>query len=249
MLGFFAAPIAFSPGGNLSAMRAGEVRVAFEATYVPKPSKSITSPEQCYTSNKTENTQLSPVFPRPRLAIGIFDGLSIEATYLPPVTVMDATPNLFSVALAYVKPLGSGGLSVAARAHGTLGSVKGPITCSPDVIQTSDPSGICYATEPSEDTYKPKMYGVEGALGFGGGSRYSGYVGTGFTWLKPRFHVGYVDAAGVVDNTVVIVDLERIAAFAGGRWDYTDAIGFTAEVYSVPKDVTTFRVGASYRLR
>jgi hypothetical protein len=249
MLAFFAAPIAFSPAGIVTPMRAGEVRLSFDATYVPSPSDDITSPDVCYRNDKTENTELSPVFPRPRIAIGLAPGLALEATYLPPITVMDATPNLFAVALAYAHAIGTGGMSYAIRSHFTIGSVKGPITCSPDVIQVDNPAGACYATDPSEDTYKPNMLGFEGALGFGGNSRLSTYIGAGYTMLRPRFQVGYIDATGNVDDTKIIVNLHRVAAFAGGRFKLSDAVGVTAELYSVPQDITTFRLGGAYTLR
>lgn len=249
MLAFFAAPIAFSPAGTIAPMRLGEVRLSVDVTYVPSPGDDITSPDVCYRNDKTENTELSSVFPRPRLAVGLAPGLALEATYLPPLTVMDATPNLLALALAYARPFGTGGMSYALRTHVTLGSVKGPITCSPEVIQTGNPAGACYATRPSDDTYEPNMYGVEGALGFGGNSRFASYVGAGYTMLRPRFQVGYRDANGVLDNTKIIVDLNRFAAFAGGTWKLNDVLGLTAELYSVPEDVTTFRVGGAYRLR
>lgn len=249
MLAFFAAPVAFSPAGSVAPMRAGEVRLSFDATYVPSPGDDITSPDFCYRTDKTENTELSPVFPRPRIAVGLAPGLALEATYLPPVTVMDATPNLVSLALAYARAIGTGGMSYAIRSHFTLGSVKGPITCSPDVIQTSDPTGACYATQPSEDTYKPNMIGFEGGLGFGGNSRFATYLGAGYTLLRPRFQVGYLDAAGNLDDTKIIVNMSRVAAFAGGTWRLSNALGLTAEVYSVPQDVTTVRIGGAYTLR
>src|SRR5215207_7447053 len=100
LLAFFATPIAFSPGGMLDGLRPGQVRVGLEAAYVPSPSKEIQQPEACYGIKKTENTDLSPVFPRPRIAIGFPGGVVLEGSYLPPVTVADAEPNLGSVALA-----------------------------------------------------------------------------------------------------------------------------------------------------
>lgn len=249
LLAFFAAPIAFSPSGMAAPMAAGEVRLGFDVTYVPSPKKEITSPEVCYTSAKTENTELSPVFPRPRISVGLGAGFALEASYLPPITVMDATPNLFAVALGYGRRIGTGGTHALVRAHATVGEVKGPITCSPDVIQNSNSTGVCYANEPSEDTYKPSMVGLEGAIGFGGGSRLRTYVGAGVTSLMPRFAVGFTDLLNNVDTTRVEVDLTRVAVFGGAAWQLNSRVSLTTELYSVPQDVTTIRLGGSYVLR
>ncbi len=249
MLAYFAAPLAFSPAGGSGAMRSGEIRLSFDATYIPSPASDITSPEVCYRTDKTENTELSPVFPRPRIAIGLGGGIQVEAMYLPPITVLDATPNMLSVALGYVKSLPGGKTSLALRAHTTIGQVGGPITCSKDVIQSNRPTGSCFATKPSDDTYKPNMFGAEGILGFGGTSRFPFYLGGGVTSLRPRFKVGFVDALNNVDNTEIEVDLIRFAGFAGGAFKATERFALTAELYSVPQDLTTIRLGGAFTLR
>ena len=54
LLAFFATPIAFSPGGMLADMRPGQIRVGFDAAYVPSPSREIQQPEACYGIKKTD---------------------------------------------------------------------------------------------------------------------------------------------------------------------------------------------------
>ena len=104
LLAFFATPIAFSPGGIVEGLAPWHVRVGFEASYVPSPSKEMQQPEACYTVKKTENTNLSPVFPRPRVTIGLPGGLMLEGSYLPPIKVADAKPNLGSVRAVVATP-------------------------------------------------------------------------------------------------------------------------------------------------
>jgi hypothetical protein len=160
---------------------------------------------------------------------------------------MDATPNLFSIALGWGRALGRNVVGI--RAHATVGQVEGPITCGPDAIQSSNPSGICYATKVSEDTYKPNMFGAELAVGRNVTERASAYGGVGATALRPRFQVGFTDANGVLDNQKVEVDLVRVALFVGGRLGLGSRTGLTGEVYSVPQDITTVRIGGSYSIR
>lgn len=249
LLAFYTGPLTFSPGGNVTSLRLGQLRLGFEATYVPEPSAEISRPERCYASNKSEDTRLSPVFPRPRAALGLGGGFVIEASYLPPVTLFDATPNLASIALSRLTSVGPASLLL--RVHGTFGQVKGAITCSEDAIQLEDTAEPCYSSQKSDDTYKPNMFGAEAAVAFVMGGRTTGYAGAGVSSLRPRFRVGFQDARPNTqyDDRKIIVDLNRVSLFGGALYQVTPMIGFTAELYSVPEDVTTFRVGASYRLR
>lgn len=251
LLAFFAAPIAFSPAGHAERLAPGAVRLSFDVTYVPKPAANIRRASYC--QRKSENTDLSPIFPRPRLAVGLPGGLYLEGSYLPPVTVMDATPNLGSVALGWTRAMSrnaaGGGTWVGLRAHATFGEVSGPITCAEDALQTSSATRACYGTKPSDDTYEPNMMGGEGIFGWNGGARLSAYVGVGYTSIKPRFQVNFTSQGGTVDDTRVLLDDSRITAFAGGAFKISPRASLTAELYSVPKDVTTIRVGGSWMLR
>ena len=251
LLAFFATPIAFSSGGMIASLPAGRVRVGFEATYVPSPSKAMQQPEACYGIKKTENTNLSPVFPRPRVTIGLPGNFLVEGSYLPPITVADAEPNLGSVAVARPWRLSGdedhGTVSLLVRAHATIGRVRGAITCPRKALQTQDPNLACYGTKPSSDTYKPTMFGGEAAVAKeSAGSRWGAYASTGVTLLRPRFQVGfqYLDAA--FDDTKIVVDMTRLAVGAGAWYRVAAKAALTGELYSVPADATTFRLGGAY---
>ena len=94
----------------------------------------------------------------------------------------------------------------------TVGHVSGPITCAQSSLQQTDPEAGCYGTRPSDDTFKPNMFGLEGVYGATTRSgRFDLFVGSGFTWLRPRFEVGFTNLDGVTDNTQIEVDLTRVA--------------------------------------
>jgi len=251
LLAWFAAPIAFSPAGHSERLAPGAVRLSFDLTYVPAPGRDISRASYC--QRKSENTDLSPVFPRPRLAVGLPGGFFLEGSYLPPVTVLDATPNLGSLAVGWSRTLreqpGGSSTWVTLRAHATMGEVKGAITCSEDALQLTSPSQPCYGDEPSEDRYEPDMVGGEVMVGWRGAGRLSGYIGGGYTSISPRFNVNFTPRGGTLDDTRVLIDDSRIAAFVGGQWRLAPRAALTAEVYSVPRDLTTIRVGASWQLR
>jgi hypothetical protein len=251
LLAFFATPIAFSPGGIVEQVAPWRLRLGFEASYVPSPSKKIQQPEACYGVKKTENTNLSPVFPRPRVAIGLPGSLLLEGSYLPPVTVADAEPNLGSVALTRPWRLAgtedAGTTSLVLRAHATVGRVRGSITCPKKALQTADPNLACYGTSTSHDTYKPNMFGGEvGLAREASGGRRGAYVVSGVTWLRPRFQVGFQYKDAAFDDTKIQVDVTRFAAGAGAWYRLGASTAIIGELYSVPSDATTFRLGGAY---
>ena len=251
LLAFYEAPLVFSMAGAPTHLVAGELRVAAEAGNVPSPSAALQRPEFCYQPHP-ENTNLTPAFGRPRIALGLPAGFAIEASYLPPVTVGGATPQLASVALARPMDFIVGGneVTLGLRAHGTFGRVRGPITCPRSALQTTDAAGACYGTQPSRDNFYPGMFGGEGSLGVRERSgRVALYAGGGLTWLRPRFRVGFTDAAGYVDPTEVDARLVRGSAFGGVSVRASETLEFSGQVYSVPEDVTTVRATVAYRLR
>ncbi len=254
LLAFFATPIAFSPGGLVQSLAPGQLRFSVDVAYVPSPSREMQQPEACYGIKKTENTDLSPVFPRPRIAIGLPGGFLLEGSYLPPIKVADAEPNMGSVALSYPWRVQGdadrGQVTVLLRGHATIGRVRGPITCPEENLQNNDPSAACYGPLPSIDTYKPNMFGGElGIAKEGADQRWGAYALTGLTLLRPRFQVGFLYGSGVYDDTKIEVDMSRYAVGGGGWYRFGVAAALTAEVYSVPEDATTFRLGGAYTFR
>jgi len=247
LLAYYAAPLTFSPSGALGVMKAGAIRLGFEVTVIPAPGDELRHTSICFLP-KEENSQLSPVFPRPHLAIGLGGGFFVEGMYLPPVTVMDATPNMTSLALGWARNL-SGKVGVALRGHATFGEVKGPITCNTDALQSTNPDGACFGDNVSKDTYKPNILGGEAALTLKASERLSGYLGAGFASLKPRFQVGFQPRNTTFDSTRVEVDLTRFSLALGGAYHLLPKIALTAELYSVPQDLTTIRFGGTWNVR
>lgn len=249
LLAFYTVPIAFSPAEAPAVLSPWTIRVGGQLSNVPSPSREIQQTGLCF-QGKSERTRISPVFPQPRIAIGLPANLSLEASYVPPVKVSGATPNLGSVALAWTRPFAVRRTTTAVvqlRAHGTFGHVTGAITCDEDVLQSSNPTAPCYGDRPSDDTFKPNMFGGEGTLGLWRG-RWGLYGGGGVTWLRPRFQVGFNDLNGYDDRTRVLVNLTRGTAFGGLTFRPVEPLALSAQVYAVPSDATTFRLGASYLL-
>jgi hypothetical protein len=255
LLAFYTAPIVFSMATAPEVLPSASIRIGGEGEYIPKPDPAIERTGACFTQ-KSEHTSLSPVFGRPRITVAGPFGFALEAAYLPPVTIARARPNLFSFAISHSHHYDFGpatsGTTLSLRFHGTLGNVKGPITCPRSSLQQSDPAAPCYGTSPSKDTFHPDMLGGEAAVGFAPGSGiFSWYAGAGANRIDPHFQVGFTDANGNVDQTQVELrdPVWRPTVFGGLTAVVRSIFDVGAQVYSVPSDATLFRLMGGIRIR
>lgn len=250
LLAFYATPLAFSAAPGTGALARGQVMVTGELTWIPDPPASIRSSSGVCGFSKPEHSGLSPVFPRPRVAVGLGGGWTVEASWLPPVTVADATPHLGALALSWIPPVTlPGGARLLLRGHTTLGGVDGPITCPASALQTTSPAANCHGTKPSNDTYDPGASGAEAIV-----ASHTGvvrwYAGVGANVLRSHLQVNFTNQDGVVDRNQVEIDLTRAALLAGAAWALRgDRVALTAQLYAVSDDATTGRVGIAWRLR
>lgn len=254
LLAFYAVPLIFSAAAAPDVLTAGSIRLGFEGELIPKPSAEIQKTGKCFLQ-KSEHTSLSPVIGRPRISVALPGSFVIEASYLPPVRIANAKPNLASIALSQARSLGAVGTNSATllvRANATFGNVKGPITCPRSSLQTAAPTAACYGSNPSNDTFEPRTQGLDVLLGLRPtGSTLSYYGGVGANRADPRFQVGFTDGNGGVDRTKVRLEsaLTRISLTAGATVNPRAGLDLGAQVYSVPQDATTIRVHAGLSFR
>lgn len=152
LLAFYSAPIAFSPASAPEYGAPWTIRIGGEGGPIPSADSAIRQSSVCHTK-KSENTELSSFFGRPRVTLTLPAGFALEASYLPPIEIGDAEPNLGSAALSWMRrirmaPTGNA-TAIMLRLHGTAGHVRGPITCPRGALQQSDPNGACYGTQQS----------------------------------------------------------------------------------------------------
>ncbi len=249
LLAFYAVPIVFSADMSALSLPSGSVRLAGEGAYVPTASAALQQTEYCYTG-KAENTGLTSFFGRPRLAIGLPHGFGFEVSYLPPITVASATPNLGSAALWFTRAMNPA-LLLTARLHGTIGVVKGPITCPSSALQQQDSQAPCYGTKASTDEFRPDMGGLEliASSNPASASRVRLSAGVGVNQLYPRFRVGFSDLNGGTDHTRIVVNLTRITGLAGAAITLTHSCDASAQLFSSVSDATTIRATFGCLLR
>lgn len=249
-LAYFASPLTFSAAPEVMGLAPGQISIAGDLTLVPTVPSSISKSTGFCGFAKSENSNLSPVFPRPRVAVGLGNGVVAELSYLPPVTVLDATPNMFGVALSW-SPANlalPAALQLHLRAHGTFGGVKGPITCPRSALQPTNPTSDCYANTPSSDTYSPNVRGVEAIVSRPAGAL-QWYAGAGVNQVQSFLQVDLTKVNGFHDGNTVEINLTRIALLGGAVWTVRPTVALSAQLYSIPDDATTARVGIAWRAR
>jgi hypothetical protein len=240
VLATFAVPLAFSRGGApdlLPGFTAG-----LELASLPGVSDAIATPTICRPGKGPEHTNLLFALPRPRIGMPLPLGLTLQASWVPPLRVNGVKANLFGISVE--KVFGRlDGLVAGIRAHGTFGSIHAPITC--DDAALADNTSECFRGTRSDDRLSPNIMGLDVAVG---GSLAEGrlrpYGGAGYNRLQPRFQVDFTNQFGELDNRRVTVDLNRVVLFGGATWRVAERFGFTGELYAAPSDAVTFRVVA-----
>lgn len=246
LLAWYAVPLAFSSALPAPTLGTGEIAVAIEGTYVPAPSRDVRRSDECFVA-KSQNTELSPVLPRPRVAIGLPGGLTAEVSYLPPVTVADATPNLLGLALAYGLPTVRD-IALQVRLHGTVGHVEGPITCSEQSLQPN-PAQPCFGTEPSQDRFAPNVYGTELLAGVALGNAWHARAAAGVSHARSRFQVGFRNGFDILDDTRVARDFTRATGALGITRVISPRLDVGLLAYGVAGDAATVRLTGQWRIR
>jgi hypothetical protein len=237
-LAIFSVPLAFSPAGAPELLQS--FRIGVEAATLPGVDRATATPTICRPGKGPENTDLMPVFPRPRLALPLPGGFALQASWVPPVRVNGVRGNLFGISVG--KSFGRlNGIVLALRGHATFGSIRAPITCDDKAL--ADPSSECFGGERSDDRFRPNILGADVTIGMPvAHGRLRPYAGTGYNRLHPRFQVHFINQFGSLDNRRVEVDLQRLAVFGGATWAATPRLELIGELYAVPADAVTGRL-------
>ena len=241
-------PVAYGPLMAPEPPAAGSIALALEVTYIPEIDSATRTPTVCRPDKGPEDVNKLPVLPRPRVRIGLPSNFAIEASWVPPVRINGVKSNLVGVSLERTVPWKGPGMALRLRAHGTFGVVHAAITCPEDAL--ADPTSTCFGGTESDDSYKPNMFGLDLSVGLRlKGDALRLYGGAGPNWLRPRFQVGFVNAAGELDNSKVETNLTRFAYFGGLTWRPGGRFLASGEVYGQASDAVTGRVALAWMLR
>lgn len=248
LLEFFAAPLAFSVIDQPQRQPAGLTTLVLELSQVPEAPSALRR-TQCFTADKPQNSNLASLLPRPRLIVALPWGMQVEAAYLPPVTVGDATPHIVQGALAWTGRAGTlagNPMRLQLRGHITRGDVRGPVTCPRSALR-NDPLSACYGTAPSKDRYRPNVTGGEAILGVDAAG-YGYFIGAGVSSLNPWLQVDFTNGAGFRDTSRVVAPrMTQFPVIFGGTLRFTDQLALLGQYYVVPGVSSLFRVSLTLR--
>jgi hypothetical protein len=251
LMAFYSAALAFSPVGAprmVTAPWGGTF--GLELSYVP----SLSQAQRSAGFSKTESTNLAPVIPRPRFALTLPAGFSIEGSWIPPMRAFGVRANVFGAAIARPFTI-AGNVILTPRIAGSTGSVKGPITCNDDLEAQSDGDAlfylhVCHGME-SEDRFEPDAFSGEVVATrlFRGGA-IAPYAGVGVRREQTTFDVGvrYTDGSIDPNHPILELDLTRAYGFLGASWAGPLRSALSAEMFYAPSSLLTARIQASMRL-
>jgi hypothetical protein len=254
LLGFYSASLLFTPVGIVAPASMGRVEVGLELGFVPQ----LDAEQRAIGSDKPENTNLAPVFPRPRVAASLPGGVLLEASWLPPVKVFGVKANLLNAAVS--APLGAvAGVGLRGRVTAPFGRVEGAITCSGDVAEDGDAdlqlyyAVICNGRD-SEDRFEPRHVAAElvatsaRARSVGGGT-WTPWAALGLRREWTRFDVGVMREDGSREPDHPILRLRGAYAHGslGAAWSGPRGMSLAGEVLYAPGSLVTARLYAGVR--
>lgn len=249
LLAFYSAAMAFSPAGT--APDESRFSVSLEVSHVP----SLNEAQRRPSIDKPESTNLAPFFPRPRGALRI-GSWTAEASWIPPMRVFDVEANLVSAAIV-APSLKVGTFSIAPRAWGTYGRVRGSMTCSTQTMLGHGAdlelyyATVCHGRE-SDDWFEPRMVAGEGiiskSLGANGGRV---YAVLGARVDRTRFDIGVLTQEGARDADHPILQLRtaRPHGALGASFRVRRGVLAGGELFYAPGSILTARVSGQWMVR
>lgn len=243
----FGVPLAFSSGIAPAMSPAWQIRVGIEVSYLPNVDDATATPTFCRPDKPgPENTDLLFAAPRPRVWLSLPGGFGLEGSWIPPLEMGDVKANLWGFALSRATSLGMHQMVLDLRAHATVGKIEAPITCDDEAL--ADAASPCYQGTRSNDSFSPNVMGVSATVSWASWGDFRPYLGVGYNHLAPRFQVNFTNQFGGTDRRKVVVDLDRVALFAGATWSFS-RLELGGEIYSAPTDAVTGRLVARFKLR
>lgn len=242
LMGYYSAGLAFT---SIGAPRSGQKgwEAGLELSYLPP----LSHEQRSGGFSKTESTNLTPVLPRPRVAVTLPWDTRIEASYVPPIPAFGVTASLLSIALSH-PVLARESVRLVARVSGSSSMVKGAITCN-ESIREEGPgerlyfAKVCHGYESEDEFHAPaiaaEVLGTARAFG-----AFLPYAGIGVRNEHDKFNVGVKDFRGDPDRNHPILEMSvtRPYGMLGATWVRSVRSSLGGELFYAPGSLVTIRL-------
>ena len=249
LIAFYSAAMTFSPAGI--APDASRFSLSLEVSHVPYLNEAQRRP----SIDKPESTNLAPFFPRPRASVRL-GSWTVEGSWIPPMEVFEVEANLLSAAVI-APSFRAGGVTLAPRFWGTIGRIKGSMTCSESEMLGNGAdleqyyNTVCHGRE-SDDWFEPRTVGGEivGSKGMGT-TAFDVYAMFGARYDRTRFDIGVLNTDGSRDTDHPVLELEafRPHAAVGISWRVSRVVAAGGELFYAPGSLFTMRVTGRWIVR
>ncbi len=236
-LKYFASATLLTGLGAPEETTAGTVTIGMEGGWIPR--LSVEERTVGFNGAKTEDLNKTEIFGRPRLTLGLPHDFSLTLSYLPPIEVSGAKPELFSLAIGRPLLLRDSwrlGLRVLAQ----TGTIEGDFTCGADAVAAgSDPAINPFGCEAvSEDEMTVEYWGIELSTSFdlGSSGRWQGHAGVMLANLDLEFQVNAL-YSGLLDRTLERTDGTTYAGTLGLTYQPGGPWTWVGEAFYTPLDV------------
>jgi hypothetical protein len=257
LMGFYSSALASNPLGSPFKRDASRwsIELALELGYIPH----LNSEQRTAGFDKPEASNLSPILPRPRISIAFPGQLTFDASWLPPLKVLDGKANLAGLSVRRDFTLGAGLFSsITPRLSFLVGRVRGAITCSEDLATGSLDDQFYYAdvchARSSDDYFDPTHIALDLSLNtgphlLGATSYYTAGLRREFT----SFDIGVIQGSGErdLDHPILKMSATRFFTIAGLEWSRgpSGRARYLIEFNYTPGSLVTARALVGWRIK
>ena len=223
--------------GAPRALAPGEIEVGFEGGWVA----SLDEAEQRVGFNGTKHEDLNrtSVFGRPRIRFGLPNAFSVGVSWVPPVEVGGAEPNLWSVDVARPFQIADRH-RIGARIFALDGSIEADFTCDRATVAAGDdplrnPFG-CQEVSRDEQEMRSTGFEVSWAREPREGGRWEPHVAVATAEMDLNFQIN-ARYGGIVDRIRLEAEGTTVSVMAGLTYFGSDRWRVTGEAFYAPLDV------------
>ena len=237
-LNYFASVSLLTGFGTPKARRPGELEAAIELGWVPHLDAEQRTVG--FGGLKEEDLNQTPVFIRPRLAVGLPADFSLTVAYVPPVRAFGVKSNL--LALSLDRPLWTGERwTLGTRLYGQTGTAEGAFTCTEEDAAGGDdlelnPFG-CEAASADQATLRYAGLELSASYRLEGLGGLTPHLAAALNYFDNRFQVN-ARTFGFRDRTLLLADGSTYSLAAGLTYPWHDRSGLGVELFYSPLEVT-----------